>query len=69
VVVVEDSGTGICEENMKKIFNPFFTTKDRGSGLGLSIVKKIMESHGGSIWLTSNEGVGTRVMMRFPKGR
>jgi two-component system sensor histidine kinase HydH len=67
VVAVEDSGKGISEENMKKIFNPFFTTKDRGSGLGLSIVKKIMEGHGGSIWLTSNEGVGTRVMMKFPK--
>jgi two-component system sensor histidine kinase HydH len=67
VVAVEDSGMGISDENMKKIFNPFFTTRDRGSGLGLSIVKKIMEGHGGSIWLTSNEGVGTRVMMKFPK--
>jgi two-component system, NtrC family, sensor histidine kinase HydH len=63
---IGDNGCGISEENMRRIFNPFFTTKGRGSGLGLSIVKKIIEGHGGSIWLKSQEGVGTKVMIELP---
>ena len=57
-----DSGPGIPERILKKVFNPFFTTKEKGSGLGLCIVKSIVESHGGEIRIESKEGEGTRVI-------
>ena len=57
-----DSGPGIPEGILKKVFNPFFTTKEKGSGLGLCIVKSIIESHGGEIRIESKEGEGTRVI-------
>ncbi len=68
VVVVEDTGGGIPEERLRKVWNPFFTTKDKGSGLGLPIVKNIIEAHGGSVDIESEEGEGTRVTMTLPKG-
>ncbi len=67
-VEFQDTGYGIDEENLKKIFNPFFTTKDKGSGLGLAIVRKIIESHGGTISIESEEGQGTRVVVTLPRG-
>jgi len=66
-IEVEDTGCGINEENMKKIFNPFFTTKEKGSGLGLPIVRKIVEGHQGTIDVESQEGSGTKVIIRLPK--
>jgi signal transduction histidine kinase len=68
VVGVEDTGAGINEEDLGKIFNPFFSTKDKGSGLGLSIVRNFIEGHHGSIRLESTEGLGTKVYVRLPKG-
>ncbi len=65
-VEIEDNGCGIDEENLKKIFNPFFTTKEKGSGLGLSIVRKIIEGHHGNITIESKKGQGTRVKLRLP---
>ncbi len=74
LVTITDSGSGISEENLLKIFNPFFSTKDTGSGLGLSIVRKIIEGHKGKIWIEKNleeppegESPGTRVMIKLPK--
>jgi len=67
LIEIEDTGSGISQENMKKIFNPFFTSKEKGSGLGLSIVKKIIEGHKGSIGLESKEDTGTRVIIQLPK--
>lgn len=67
IVEIEDSGSGIPEGQLKAIFNPFFTTKDKGSGLGLSIVKKIVEGHGGAIMVQSREGIGTTVMIKLPR--
>ncbi len=64
---IEDTGRGISEENVGKIFNPFFTTKERGSGLGLSIVKKIIEGHRGTIGIQSREGKGTKVRVQLPR--
>lgn len=64
---VKDTGCGISRENMKKIFNPFFTTKEKGSGLGLSIVRKIIEGHGGTIALESREDEGTTVKVGLPR--
>jgi two-component system, NtrC family, sensor histidine kinase HydH len=66
-IEIEDTGAGIDEENMKKIFNPFFTTKQRGSGLGLPIVKNIIEGHNGTITLENMEGSGAKVVITLPK--
>jgi signal transduction histidine kinase len=66
-IEIEDTGCGITKENMKKIFNPFFTTKDKGTGLGLPIVRKIIEGHQGTIDVESQEDSGTKVIIRLPK--
>lgn len=58
-VVFEDTGVGIKAENIDKIFNPFYTTKDEGTGLGLPIVHRIIEEHAGVINVSSEEGKGT----------
>ncbi len=66
LLCVEDTGQGISEETMKDIFNPFFTTKTEGTGLGLTIVKEIVEKHKGKMWVESEEGVGTRFYISLP---
>lgn len=66
-VEIQDTGVGIREENLKKIFSPFFTTREEGSGLGLSIVKNIIEGHKGKIWIESEAGVGTKVFVTLPR--
>jgi signal transduction histidine kinase len=65
-VSIEDSGDGIDPETVKKVFNPFFTTKEKGSGLGLPIVKSIVESHRGAIRIESQPGKGTAVTIELP---
>jgi two-component system sensor histidine kinase HydH len=62
----EDTGCGISEENANRVWEPFFTTKNKGSGLGLSIVKKIIEAHRGTVDIQSREGEGTKIMVRLP---
>ena len=66
-IEIKDTGSGISDENLSKIFNPFFTTKEKGSGLGLPIVRKIIEGHGGSIDIESTEGVGTSVILHLSR--
>ena len=63
---VEDNGPGIPAENFKKIFTPFFTTKDKGIGLGLSIVQKIVSQNGGLIRIQNRPAGGTEVLLLFP---
>ncbi|MFP4522129.1 MAG: two-component system sensor histidine kinase NtrB [Fibrobacterota bacterium] len=66
LVSVKDNGPGIPEDNLKKIFNPFFTTKEtgKGTGLGLSLVQKIVSAHNGDVGLsTSSEGTEFRVLL------
>jgi signal transduction histidine kinase/HAMP domain-containing protein len=63
---VADEGSGIQKENLKKIFNPFFTTKTEGFGLGLSITKKILESMGGNIAVTNKPDRGAIFLMILP---
>jgi signal transduction histidine kinase len=69
-VDIEDTGCGIPEENLTKIMDPFFTTKPvgQGTGLGMSIVSKIIEEHGGGIDIKSEVGVGTKFTIRLPAG-
>ena len=67
VVEVEDTGKGIPDELLPKIFDPFFTSKERGTGLGLAVVHRIMTDHGGSIRIKKTEvGKGTCFSLHFP---
>jgi signal transduction histidine kinase len=63
-----DEGPGIPDNTLKKIWDPFFTTKDKGSGLGLPIVKKIVEGHGGTVSIKNGEEKGTEVTVVLPLG-
>ena len=69
VVRVKDTGEGIPESNLERIFTPFFSTREGGLGLGLSIVQRIVESHGGRINCTSSTGVGTVFEVVLPLER
>jgi PAS domain S-box-containing protein len=66
ILEIEDDGCGIEEEHMSSLFNPFFSRKKYGTGLGLAQVKKIMDVHGGRIEIFSAEGRGTKVVMMIP---
>jgi signal transduction histidine kinase len=66
VLTIEDTGVGIAADVLPKIFEPLFSTKSFGTGLGLPTVKQIVEQHEGSIELTSELGAGTRVVVRLP---
>lgn len=65
-LVVEDNGLGMRKKELKQIFDPFFSTKARGSGLGLYVVKKIVEEHGGEIDVESRPQGGTKVQIVLP---
>jgi signal transduction histidine kinase len=65
-IIFEDTGIGIPEENLPKIFNPFFSTRLDGTGLGLSITKNIVEQQGGSIEVKSQVNIGTRFTIILP---
>ena len=65
-IEVRDSGVGIPERALKQVFDPFFSTKIRGSGLGLAVTLRIIRDHGGDIDVYSNEGDGTTFIMSLP---
>lgn len=67
-ITVKDNGSGISNENKNKVFEPKFTTKSSGMGLGLAMVKNIVETYNGSITFTSELGKGTMFTVTFPKG-
>lgn len=67
ILGVEDDGKGIPPELISEVFNPFFTTKENGTGLGLAIVRKIVELHGGNLFVTSEPGHGTRFDIHLPQ--
>jgi signal transduction histidine kinase len=69
VIIISDSGIGMSEEVRKNIFNPFFTTKDKGVGLGLFIVYNIIKAHGGTIEVESAENSGSSFLIYIPKER
>jgi two-component system sensor histidine kinase AtoS len=65
-VTVGDTGEGIAPEALKKIFLPFFTTKDRGVGMGLALTHKIILAHGGRVEVKSRREKGTTFMVILP---
>ncbi len=65
-VAVSDTGRGIAPEHLPNIFRPFFTTKGHGTGLGLSLARRIVEDHGGHIEVSSQPGAGTRFTVWLP---
>jgi len=65
-IVVEDCGIGLSSEIADKIFQPFFTTKEQGIGMGLSISRTIVESHAGRIWATSRAEGGAVFQFTIP---
>ena len=66
VFVVSDTGCGIPQDKLDKIFNPFYTTKENGTGLGISICENIVKKHDGEIDVDSQENEGTKVTIRLP---
>jgi len=65
-IAVKDMGTGITAENMKKLFEPLFTTKAKGIGLGLAVSKKLAEANGGRIEVESEVGKGSTFTLILP---
>ncbi|MFP5511620.1 MAG: ATP-binding protein, partial [Alphaproteobacteria bacterium] len=66
VVTVTDDGEGIAPENLDKVFDPFFSTKPQGTGLGLAMAHRIVDAHHGTIAIASVPGAGTTVTLRIP---
>jgi signal transduction histidine kinase len=66
-IEIKDTGGGISEENLAKIFEPYFSTKETGTGLGLAIVKKIIEDNNGTIDVESHLNEGTKFIVNLPK--
>ncbi len=65
-VVIRDNGCGMPEDQLSKIFNPFYTTKTNGTGLGMGIAKKVMDAHNGRIEVHSEAGSGTEFLISIP---
>ncbi len=65
-ISISDTGIGIPEENMKKLFEPLFTTRARGIGLGLSLTRSMVEANGGKIGVKSTKGEGTTFKVVLP---
>jgi signal transduction histidine kinase len=66
LIIFKDKGPGIAEELMQKIWDPFFTTKETGTGLGLGIVRNIIEAHNGQVRIENRPVYGVRVIIRLP---
>ena len=67
ILTVSDTGTGIAPENLSKIFDPYFTTKRSGTGIGLTLVYRIIRGMGGDIEVTSRQGLGPAFRITLPR--
>src|SRR5260370_38165787 len=65
-VRIRDNGCGIADDKLGKIFNPFYTSKESGTGLGLGVAKKVIDAHRGTIQVHSTVGVGTEFILEIP---
>ncbi|MDH4157818.1 MAG: ATP-binding protein, partial [candidate division Zixibacteria bacterium] len=68
-VKISDTGTGIKKENLSKIFDRYYTTKETGTGLGLAVVERIISAHNGTLSVVSADGAGTTFKLYFPYAR
>jgi two-component system sensor histidine kinase HydH len=66
LIVFQDTGIGIDSEDLDKIFEPFFSKKSKGIGLGLTVTKRIIEEHYGKIWIESIKNKGTQIYIQLP---
>ena len=66
-IIIADTGIGISDEDLSKIFEPYFTTKETGTGLGLTVFYKVIKEHRGEVTVTSREGKGTVFTIALPK--
>jgi C4-dicarboxylate-specific signal transduction histidine kinase len=66
LIAVQDTGVGIDPKNRRRIFDPYFTTKGQGMGMGLAICHSIIEAHGGRLWATANDSYGTTMQFTLP---
>jgi signal transduction histidine kinase len=66
-IIVEDTGIGIPNEIQDKVFTPLFTTKAKGQGFGLAVVKRLVEAEGGTVSFESEEGKGTKFRLTWPQ--
>ena len=67
LITFDDTGEGISAENLSTVFQPYFTTKKSGTGLGLLIIRRIIREHGGDIKISSEQGSGTSVCISLPR--
>jgi len=65
-IQVQDNGSGMDQESMPRIFDPYYTSKEQGTGLGLAIVQRIVQDHNGRIWMESERTQGTRFFIDIP---
>ena len=65
-LTVQDTGIGIEPEAIGRLFDPFYTTKEDGTGIGLSVSRSIVEAHRGRIWATKNDGPGSSFIFSIP---
>ena len=66
VIAIRDSGVGLNPENLEHLFDPFYTTKPDGMGMGLAISRSIIEAHGGLLWATPNTPCGAVFQFTLP---
>ena len=67
IIIIKDNGIGMSKDTLDKVYNIFYTTKEKGTGLGLTFCKEVIELHNGTIKIYSKEQIGTKVVIELPK--